>query len=166
MAEGSPFARELLEALTALNNGNFSVRPQGEYTGIEREIVHTLSEHMDLMSGLTREVVRVVRETGAESKLGAQAEIGGALGEWRALVLNVNLMAAVLTGQLRDLGYVIDSLAAGDLSARMTAEANGEMAVIKERANSLAERLVDLKAAVERLVAAQKAVGEIEGKEE
>lgn len=163
MAETPEFARELLGALTALNNGNFSVRPQGEYTGIEREIVHALSAHMDLMSVLTQEVVRVVRETGAESRLGAQAEVPGALGEWRALVLNVNLMAAVLTGQLRDLGHVIDSLAAGDLSARMTAEANGEMGLIKTRANDLAVRLVELKEAVERLVAAQKAMKEVEG---
>ena len=163
MAEGSPFARELLETLTALNNGNFDVRPQGEYAGIEREIAHTLAAHMELMAAMTREVARVARETGPESRLGAQAEVPGLFGEWRAMVLNVNLMAAVLTGQLRDLGHVIDSFAAGDLSARMTAEANGEMGIIKERANNLADRLIDLKEAVERLVAAQRAVGEIEG---
>ncbi|CAA9232323.1 MAG: hypothetical protein AVDCRST_MAG77-1077 [uncultured Chloroflexi bacterium] len=158
-AGGSAFTRELLESLAALNNGNFGVRPRGEYGGIEGEIAHTLSAHMNQMSLVTAAVRHVAHQVGPEGNPGIQAEVAGLFGEWRAMVSEVNGMAAILTGQLADVKRVIGALAAGDLSQKTAVQANGELGTITGSLDDLVDRLVELKNAVERLVASQRAAG-------
>ena len=49
---------------------------------------------------------RVAREVGTEGKLGGQAQVSGVAGTWKDLTDNVNLMAANLTGQVRNIAEV------------------------------------------------------------
>jgi hypothetical protein len=59
------------------------------------------------------EVTRVAREVGTEGKLGGQAVVKGVAGTWKDLTDNVNLMAANLTSQVRNIADVTTAVAKG-----------------------------------------------------
>src|SRR5207244_9787165 len=66
-------------------------------------------------NSLAAEVSRVAREVGTEGKLGGQAQVKDVGGVWKDLTDNVNLMAANLTGQVRNIAEVTTAVAKGDL---------------------------------------------------
>ena len=67
----------------------------------------------------------MAREVGTEGKLGGQAEVQGVAGTWKDLTDNVNLMAANLTGQVRNIADVTTAVARGDLSKKITVDVEG-----------------------------------------
>ncbi|HET8979360.1 MAG TPA: HAMP domain-containing protein, partial [Solirubrobacteraceae bacterium] len=75
---------------------------QGEFLRIGA----TVNTMVDQLSAFADEVTRVAREVGTEGKLGGQAEVQGVSGTWRGLTENVNLMAANLTDQVRNIAQV------------------------------------------------------------
>jgi CheY-like chemotaxis protein/signal transduction histidine kinase/HAMP domain-containing protein len=83
----------------------------------------------------------VAREVGTEGKLGGQARVEGVAGVWRDLTDNVNQLASNLTVQLRDVSAVATAIADGDLTRKITVEAQGEILQIKEVVNSMVDRL-------------------------
>src|SRR5207253_6036447 len=87
------------------------------------------------------EVTRVAREVGTEGKLGGQAEVEGVSGTWRGLTENVNLMAANLTGQVRNIAQVTTAVAGGDLSQKITVDAKGEILELKNTINTMVDQL-------------------------
>ena len=77
------------------------------------------------LNGFASEVSRVAREVGTEGKLGGQARVEGVGGTWKDLTDNVNLMADNLTGQVRNIADVTTAVAKGDLSRKITVDAQG-----------------------------------------
>ena len=80
------------------------------------------------------------REVGTEGKLGGQAEVEGVSGTWRDLTENVNSMASNLTDQVRNISYVAQAVARGDLSQKITVEAKGEVAELADTMNEMTTR--------------------------
>jgi HAMP domain-containing protein len=74
--------------------------------GLFRRIGTTLNKMVDQLNIFALEVTRVAREVGSEGKLGAQAEVAGVSGIWQELTESVNLMAANLTNQVRNITKV------------------------------------------------------------
>ena len=66
---------------------------------------------VDQLRAFAAEVTRVASEVGTEGKLGGQAEVEGVSGTWRGLTENVNLMAANLTTQVRNIAQVTTAVA-------------------------------------------------------
>src|SRR5438034_9930081 len=95
---------------------------RGEILGIGR-VVNTM---VDQLGGFASEVSRVAREVGTEGKLGGQAQVPGVAGTWKDLTDNVNLMAANLTNQVRDIAEVATAVARGDLKSKIGRDAEGE----------------------------------------
>src|ERR1700722_11406328 len=87
----------------------------------------TVNTMVEQLRSFAAEVTRVAREVGTEAKLGGQAEVAGVSGTWRDLTENVNLMAANLTDQVRNIAQVTTAVAQGDLSQKITVEAKGEV---------------------------------------
>src|SRR5207253_1874965 len=79
------------------------------------------------LRSFTLEVTRVAEEVGTEGKLGGQAHVRGAAGVWKDLTDNVNLMAANLTAQVRNIADVTTAVAKGDLSKKITVDVRGEI---------------------------------------
>ncbi|HEX2187281.1 MAG TPA: response regulator [Longimicrobiaceae bacterium] len=96
---------------------------------------------VDRLSIFADEVTRVAREVGTEGVLGGQAEVEGVAGVWRDLTNNVNQLAGNLTVQLRDVSAVATAIADGDLTRKITVEAQGEILQIKEVINAMVDRL-------------------------
>src|SRR5467141_2864561 len=110
---------------------------RGEFLRIGK-VVNTM---VDQLGGFTLEVSRVAREVGTEGKLGGQAQVPGAAGTWRDLTDNVNLMAANLTGQMRNIAEVTTAVAKGDLSKKITVDVKGEILELKSTVNTMVDQL-------------------------
>src|SRR5437773_12049931 len=96
---------------------------------------------VDNLNAFAGEVTRVAREVGTEGKLGGQAEVKGVAGTWKGLTDNVNAMAGSLTAQVRDIARVATAIANGDLSQKITVDANGEMLQFKDTNNKMVDKL-------------------------
>ncbi|MFB7668941.1 HAMP domain-containing protein, partial [Kitasatospora sp. NPDC056138] len=83
----------------------------------------------------------VAREVGTEGILGGQARVSGVSGIWRDLTDNVNFMASNLTSQVRNIAEVASAVARGDLSKKITIEAQGEVAALAGTLNTMVDQL-------------------------
>src|SRR5207248_1152638 len=70
-----------------------------------------------------------------------QAKVKGVSGTWKDLTDNVNFMASNLTGQVRKIAQVTTAVARGDLSQKITVDARGEVAALKDTINSMIDQL-------------------------
>ncbi|HVE78229.1 MAG TPA: response regulator, partial [Gemmatimonadaceae bacterium] len=105
------------------------------------ELKNTINTMVDQLNAFASEVTRVAREVGTEGKLGGQAKVPGVAGTWRDLTDNVNGLAANLTGQVRNIADVTTAVANGDLSQKITVEAQGEVLSLKNTINNMVDRL-------------------------
>ncbi len=96
---------------------------------------------VDQLSSFADEVTRVAREVGTEGNLGGQAQVRGVAGTWRDLTDNVNYMASNLTGQVRNIAQVTTAVAKGDLSQKITVDAQGEILELKSTVNTMVDQL-------------------------
>ena len=105
------------------------------------ELKNTINTMVDQLNGFASEVTRVAREVGTEGKLGGQAQVPGVAGTWADLTDNVNLMAANLTGQVRNIAEVTTAVAKGDLSKKITVDVKGEILELKNTINVMVDQL-------------------------
>ena len=89
------------------------------------------------MSTFATEVTRVSLEVGTDGILGGQAIVKDVAGTWKDLTDNVNMMAFKITGQVRDIAAVAKAVACGDLSKKVTANAQGEVLELKNTMNKM-----------------------------
>ncbi|MGE5565676.1 MAG: response regulator, partial [Parcubacteria group bacterium] len=105
------------------------------------ELKNTINTMVDQLNAFASEVTRVAREVGTEGKLGGQANVKGVAGTWKDLTDNVNLMAANLTGQVRNIAEVTTAVAMGDLSKKITVDVRGEILELKSTINTMVDQL-------------------------
>src|SRR5687767_2336818 len=96
---------------------------------------------VDQLNAFASEVSRVAREVGTDGRLGGQAQVSGVAGTWKGLTDNVNLMAANLTGQVRNIAEVTTAVAKGDLSKKITVDVKGEILELKNTVNTMVDQL-------------------------
>ena len=133
--------RNIAEVTTAVANGDLSKKITVDVKGEIAELKRTINTMVDQLSSFADEVTRVAREVGTEGKLGGQAEVEGVSGTWKALTENVNSMGSNLTSQVRNIAEVTKAVAAGDLSKKITVEAAGEIAEVKNTINTMVDQL-------------------------
>jgi HAMP domain-containing protein/signal transduction histidine kinase/DNA-binding response OmpR family regulator len=143
--------RNIAVVTTAVANGDLSQKITVEAKGEVLELANTINTMVDQLNAFASEVTRVAKEVGTEGKLGGQARVEGVSGVWRGLTENVNAMAANLTVQLRDVSAVATAIANGDLSRKITVEAQGEILQIKDVINRMVEQLSAFAAEVTRV---------------
>jgi HAMP domain-containing protein/CheY-like chemotaxis protein/signal transduction histidine kinase len=112
------------------------------------KVVNTMVAQLGTFSS---EVTRVAREVGTEGKLGGQAVVKGVAGTWKDLTDNVNLMAANLTSQVRNIAEVTTAVAKGDLSKKVTVDVKGEILELKNTVNTMVDQLQSFAAEVTRV---------------
>ena len=132
--------RNIAGVTKAVAKGDLSKKITVDVKGEILELKNTINTMVDQLSSFASEVTRVAREVGTEGKLGGQAKVKGVAGTWKDLTNNVNFMAANLTSQVRNIADVTKALARGDLSRKITVQAEGEILQLKNTIN----RTVDL----------------------
>jgi len=133
--------RNIADVTTAVAKGDLSRKITVNVQGEVLELKNTINTMVDQLNAFASEVTRVAKEVGTEGKLGGQARVEGVSGTWRDLTENVNGMAANLTVQLRDVSAVATAIATGDLTRKITVEAQGEILQIKEVVNTMVDQL-------------------------
>src|ERR1700691_3224740 len=98
--------RNIAEGTTAVARGDLSRKITGDVKGEILELKNTINTMVDQLNAFAAEVTRVAREGGTDGNLGGQAEVPGVAGTWKALTDNVNVMAAHLTEQVRNIAEV------------------------------------------------------------
>jgi CheY-like chemotaxis protein/signal transduction histidine kinase/HAMP domain-containing protein len=106
---------------------------------------------VDQLNRFAGEVTRVAREVGTEGRLGGQANVPGVAGTWKDLTDNVNLLAANLTTQVRNIAEVTTAVARGDLSRKITVDVKGEILELKNTINIMVDQLNAFAAEVTRV---------------
>ncbi|MDI1282901.1 MAG: HAMP domain-containing protein [Reyranella sp.] len=133
--------RNIAEVTTAVAGGDLSKKITVDVRGEILQLKETINTMVDQLNGFAGEVTRVAREVGTEGKLGGQAQVPGVAGVWKDLTDNVNLLAANLTTQVRNIAEVTTAVAGGDLSKKITVDASGEILRLKETINTMVDQL-------------------------
>jgi CheY-like chemotaxis protein/HAMP domain-containing protein/signal transduction histidine kinase len=133
--------RNIADVTTAVAKGDLSRKITVDVRGELLELKNTVNTMVDQLNGFASEVTRVAREVGTEGKLGGQASVPGVAGTWKDLTDSVNGMAGNLTVQLRDVSGVATAIASGDLTRKITVEAQGEILQIKDVINKMVDSL-------------------------
>ncbi|MFJ2192703.1 HAMP domain-containing protein [Kitasatospora sp. NPDC087861] len=143
--------RNIAEVTTAVARGDVSKKITVDARGEILELVTTVNTMVDQLSAFADEVTRVAREVGTEGILGGQARVRGVSGIWKDLTDNVNFMASNLTGQVRNIAEVATAVARGDLSKKITIEAQGEVAALAGTLNTMVDQLSSFAVEVTRV---------------
>ncbi|WP_442756852.1 HAMP domain-containing protein [Methylocystis sp. JAN1] len=133
--------RNIAEVATAIATGDLSKKITVDVRGEILLLKETLNTTVDQLNAFAGEVTRVAREVGTDGRLGGQAVVPGVGGTWKDLTENVNLLAANLTTQVRNIAEVTTAVARGDLSRKITVDVKGEILELKNTINTMVDQL-------------------------
>ena len=133
--------RNIAEVATAIAGGDLSKKITVDVRGEMLLLKDTLNTMVEQLRSFAAEVTRVAREVGADGRLGGQANVLGVAGTWKDLTDNVNLLAANLTTQVRNIAEVTTAVARGDLSRKITVDVKGEILELKNTINTMVDQL-------------------------
>ena len=133
--------RNIAEVATAIASGDLSKKITVDVRGEILLLKETLNTMVEQLRSFAAEVTRVAREVGTEGRLGGQAVVPGVGGTWKDLTDNVNLLAANLTTQVRNIAEVTTAVARGDLSRKITVDVKGEILELKNTINTMVDQL-------------------------
>ncbi|PZG44759.1 hybrid sensor histidine kinase/response regulator [Spongiactinospora gelatinilytica] len=133
--------RNIAEVTTAVATGDLTRKIDVDAQGEMLALKTTMNRMVDQLSSFASEVSRVAREVGTEGQLGGQAQVRGVSGVWKDLTDNVNVMAGNLTTQVRAIATVATAVAQGNLSKKITADAQGEILQLKDTLNTMVDQL-------------------------
>ncbi len=133
--------RNIAEVATAIAGGDLSKKITVDVRGEILLLKDTLNTMVEQLRSFAAEVTRVAREVGTDGRLGGQAVVPGVAGTWKDLTDNVNLLAANLTTQVRNIAEVTTAVARGDLSRKITVDVKGEILELKNTINTMVDQL-------------------------
>jgi CheY-like chemotaxis protein/signal transduction histidine kinase/HAMP domain-containing protein len=155
--------RNIAEVATAIAGGDLSKKITVDVRGEILLLKETLNTMVEQLRSFAAEVTRVAREVGTDGRLGGQAVVPGVGGTWKDLTDNVNLLAANLTTQVRNIAEVTTAVARGDLSRKITVDVKGEILELKNTINTMVDQLNAFAAEVTRVAREVGTQGELGG---
>jgi HAMP domain-containing protein/signal transduction histidine kinase/CheY-like chemotaxis protein len=139
-------AKELLQVLMEVKNGNFSVRMPVDYYGLNGKICDTLNDIIELNDRMVQEFTKAANTIGKQGKLMQRLEVPNARGSWETSVDSLNTLISDLVHPTIEIAHVIGSVAKGNLSQQMPLEIGGhalqgEFLRIANEVNDMVEQL-------------------------
>ena len=117
--------RELLRALRAVRDGDFTVRLPGEWIGISGKIADTFNEVVAANQRLAAELERVGRAVGKQGKTRQRVRGERRSGAWGEMEASVNALIDDLLWPTTEVTRAIAAVAKGDLSQTLRLEVEG-----------------------------------------
>jgi CheY-like chemotaxis protein/signal transduction histidine kinase/HAMP domain-containing protein len=117
--------RQLLQILTAVKKGDFSVRMPIDHTGLAGKVADTLNAIIESNEQMALELERVSTVVGKEGKLHERAAMGPLEGSWKTSLGSINTLITDLVQPIVETVRVIRSVANGDLSQSIATEIEG-----------------------------------------
>ncbi len=141
-----PLLEEVLRALTAARDGDFSVRLRSRRRDVAGEIARRTDELLALNHRLTRELARVSRVVGRDGRTSERATAPAPDGAWVDAGDSVNALIDDLVRPTAEISRVIAAVAAGDLTQKMAPAiagrpVKGEFATLAATINSMTDTL-------------------------
>lgn len=133
--------RGISKIVTSVSTGNLSQKLSINAKGEVAKLTDTFNEMIETLSIIADQVTNVAREVGVEGKLGGQAKVPEASGNWKKLTENVNLLAENLTTQVRSISEVASAVTKGDLTRNIRVDAKGEVKELKDTINLMITNL-------------------------
>jgi HAMP domain-containing protein/signal transduction histidine kinase/CheY-like chemotaxis protein len=138
--------RGLLNVLTEVRKGNFSVRMPLDQVGITGKVCDTLNEIISLNEKMMREFTKAGNIIGKKGKLNHRIEAPSSAGSWNTGINSLNTLISDLVHPAIEIAHVISSVAKGNLSQQMPLEIGdhtlqGEFARIAKEVNDMVKQL-------------------------
>ena len=118
-------SRQLLAAVVALRDGQFSVRLPADWDGTDGRIAETLNQALATQDRIAREVARLSSVVGKEGRLKERISVPGALGGWAEEVDSLNTLLDDLVRPTTEVARTIGAVANGDLTQSMELQVDG-----------------------------------------
>jgi HAMP domain-containing protein/CheY-like chemotaxis protein len=118
--------RRILRCLTAVQNGNFSVRMPTDWTGLEGKVSDALNEIIAANERMAKELRRVSRMVGKQGRIGQRASFNVSGGAWQGMEESINSLISDLVSPTLEVTRTIDAVAKGDLTQNMSLERDGQ----------------------------------------
>jgi HAMP domain-containing protein len=152
----SPEMLALLAALTALRNGDASVRLPAEWTGVPGKVADAFNEIAEMNERMSQELSRLSQAVGKEGRLNQRGSLSDARGSWRQSIDAVNDLIDDLVHPITETARVIGAVAQGDLSQTMALEIEdrrlkGEFLRTAKTINKMVQQLGSFAAEVTRV---------------
>jgi HAMP domain-containing protein/CheY-like chemotaxis protein/GAF domain-containing protein len=147
--------KALVHALRSARDGEHGVRLDG-ITGAMGDVARAFNQLADRREGLSHELERVGKVIGREGRMTERAQLRGAKGTWAASVDAVNGMIEDLVRPTVEVARVLDAVAEGDLSQKMSLTiegrpVRGEFRRIGTTVNAMVDQLSSFAAEVTRV---------------
>src|SRR6185437_6798933 len=162
---------EILEALSAVRDGDFAVRLPVDPDGQAAEIARVFNDVVSRNDRLAGELARLARVIAREGQLGERASLPGTTGAWSSTAEAVNSLIDSLVRPPMEVARVITAVAEGDLSQQMDLRieghaARGEFLRIGTTVNTFVEQLRAVSSEVTRVAREVGAEGKLGGQAE
>jgi CheY-like chemotaxis protein/HAMP domain-containing protein len=148
--------QELLEALRSARDGETGVRLPAPKSGVMGDVAKAFNGLAERREALTTELGRVSKVIGREGRMTERAQLKGAKGSWADSVDSVNSMIEDLVRPTIEVSRVLDAVAEGDLSQKMSLHiegrpVKGEFRRIGTTVNTMLDQLSSFAAEVTRV---------------
>jgi HAMP domain-containing protein/CheY-like chemotaxis protein len=124
-SNGASFEVDLLQAMLAFRNGDFSTRLPIGWTGVEGKIADAFNEVVAMSERRAREAAHVARVVGKEGRLRQRMATRGFVGGWADEVEALNTLMDDLARPTTEVTRTIGAVAKGDLGQMMALEVEG-----------------------------------------
>src|SRR5919109_3437278 len=122
---GDAFSTQLLVAMLAFREGDFSVRLPVDLTGVHGKIADAFNDIVALSERRAGETARVSLAVGKQGKLKQRMMVPGVIGGWADEVAAVNLLIDDLVWPTTEVTRAVGAVAKGDLGQAMALEVDG-----------------------------------------
>ena len=117
---------EILDALVAARDGDFSKRLSRRRRGLLGEIGSAYNELVTMNARMEKEMARMRRVIGREGRMDQRASLGSAGGGWESSVESLNALIDDLVRPTTEVASVLDAVADGDLDRKMALTIEGQ----------------------------------------
>jgi HAMP domain-containing protein/signal transduction histidine kinase/DNA-binding response OmpR family regulator len=117
---------ELLKALTAIKNGNFSFRLPIDREGITGKIYDTVNEIIVMNERIIQDFKKAENEIGKKGKLTERLEVPKGKGKWTTGINSLNFLISDLVHPTIEIASVISDVAKGNLQVKMPLDISGQ----------------------------------------
>ena len=159
--------RNIALVTTAVAQGDLSqkitVDAKGARSRAQERTINTMVDQLSFLRGGGARVARVRSAPRASSPVRPRSRVSGT---WKDLTDNVNFMASNLTSQVRNIALVTTAVAQGDLSQKITVDAQGEILDLKSTVNTMVDQLSAFAAEVTRVAREVGTEGKLGGQAE
>ncbi|HKN91689.1 MAG TPA: HAMP domain-containing protein, partial [Acidimicrobiia bacterium] len=118
--------QEVLAALAAAADGDFSVRLSTRRGTIVGQIAARYNELVEMNARMAKELARVGRVIGREGRMTERMDLGAARGAWASNANSINSLIDDLVRPTTEVARVIVAVAEGDLSQKMALKIEGQ----------------------------------------